>query len=142
MYIIPRTNNLKTNRPCGSCGTHLNSLSSFKNGPFFLHMPIRYQIDIILHSPGITTFITNRNRESVIQENNIKDIFCGQLQKDMLERSTLGPNDLSLLCNTDNVSVFNHQIILLANVGNYKRTAPLPPKKEYFNGRSYSVVWR
>lgn len=96
----------KESRVCDDCGTIFNSENSMKNGSFFLHMPLKEQLEQLLTNPELYSYLSNRNLQDLIQSTVISDVTTGKLYQNLIKHHGMSKNDLSLTWNGDGIPVF------------------------------------
>ncbi|XP_034025332.1 uncharacterized protein LOC117509727 [Thalassophryne amazonica] len=96
----------KLTRNCTNCSNEFSADISTAEGSFFLRMPVKTQLQRMMKVPEVAAALENRNIDEILRETNINDIVHGKLYKNLLHDGIIGPSDLSLLFNTDGVSIF------------------------------------
>ncbi|XP_034025419.1 uncharacterized protein LOC117509911 [Thalassophryne amazonica] len=96
----------KLTRNCKNCGNEFSADISTAEGSFFLRMPVKTQLQRMMKVPEVAAALENRNIDEILRETNINYIVHGKLYKNLLHDGIIGPSDLSLLFNTDGVSIF------------------------------------
>lgn len=92
---------------CENCDSYFDHDVNYKNGDYFVVLPVKEQVVNILKTTGIeNNMISHDDIKNSYDTSVIKDIVHGKIYKDLIGQGRLGPNDLSLLFNTDGISVF------------------------------------
>lgn len=106
-YTCIGTDRRQEDTYCKDCKEQYDYRVSDKRLNFFVYIPIEPQIRSLLSNNKLYDILTNRDVESLINEDNIKDITSSKLYKEMVINRQFSGNDLSILWNTDGIAVFN-----------------------------------